>query len=112
MILERIHQIQGNLVRTYNIKENYVIKYYPWLGVLALAEFAIISTENRSKGYSMFQLVFGCDENFPKKYKVNWELIRLIEQVQINKYNIHKDNKIFDHDYKVRDKVILINIAA
>ena len=32
--------------------------------------------------------------------------------MQIIKSNIQKNNKIFDHDYKVRDKVILDNHAA
>ena len=31
--------------------------------------------------------------------------------MQINKHNIPKNNKIVDHDYKVRDKVMLANNA-
>ena len=32
--------------------------------------------------------------------------------MQINKDNIRKNNKTFDHDYKVGDKVMLANNAA
>ena len=32
--------------------------------------------------------------------------------MQINKDNIRKNNKGFDHDYKVRDKVVLDKYAA
>ena len=41
-ILEQIHQVLGNLVRTFSIKETYVDEDDPWLGILAAAEFAII----------------------------------------------------------------------
>ena len=36
-ILERIHQVIGNLVRTFNITKTYVGKDDPWLGILAAA---------------------------------------------------------------------------
>ena len=32
--------------------------------------------------------------------------------MQINKDNIHKNNKRFDHEYKVRDKVVLDKYSA
>ena len=40
-ILERIHQVIGNLVRTYNIKQTNVDKDYPCSGILAVEAFAI-----------------------------------------------------------------------
>ena len=39
-ILEQIHQVLGNLVQTYNIKDTYVDDYSPWSGILAAATFA------------------------------------------------------------------------
>ena len=51
-ILEQIHQVLGNLVRTCNIIHTYVDKNDLWLVILASAEFAILSTKNRLKGYS------------------------------------------------------------
>ena len=43
-ILEKIHQVLGNLVQTFNIStQTYVDKNYPWKGVLAAAEFGICS---------------------------------------------------------------------
>ena len=41
------------------------------------------------------------------KNKVDWELIRQQNQMQINKDNIHKYIKRVDHDYKVGDKFML-----
>ena len=37
---------------TFNIKENYVDKDDPCLGILAVTAFAIFSTKNGLKGYS------------------------------------------------------------
>ena len=47
-----------NLVWTYNIKGAYIDEDDPWLVILAVTVFEIISTENRLKGYSMGQLIF------------------------------------------------------
>ena len=51
-ILEHIHQVLGNLVRTCNTPKAYVEKYDPWSGILAASVFANISTTNSLKGYS------------------------------------------------------------
>ena len=64
-ILKRIHQVLVNIVGTFNIKETYIDKYDPRLGILATAEFAIFSTSNRLKLYSPGQLVFGRDMIIP-----------------------------------------------
>ena len=46
------------------------------------------------------------------KHKVDWELIHQQKQMQINKYNIHKNIKQIDHGYEARDKVMLNNHDA
>ena len=44
-ILEIIHDVLGNLVRTFKIStQTYVDKYDPWTGILAAVSFSIIST--------------------------------------------------------------------
>ena len=48
----------------------------------------------------------------PIKHKVEWEFIRQQKQMQINKYDIRKNIKRFDHGFKVGDKVTLTNNAA
>ena len=37
MVLERIHQVLGNLMRNFNIYKTYVEKYDPWTVILAAA---------------------------------------------------------------------------
>ena len=48
----------------------------------------------------------------PIKHKVDWELICQKNQTQINKDNIRKNRNRVDHDYKVRDKVMITNHTA
>ena len=74
-ILERIHRVLENLVRTFNITQTHFDKDDPWLVILAAEESAIPSTTNRFKNYSQGQLVFGRDKILLIKYKVDWELI-------------------------------------
>ena len=76
-ILEQIHQVLGNLVRTFNVQQTYIDKNYPWTRILASALFVIHSAASRQKGYSPGQLIFGRDMILPIKHSVGWELIRL-----------------------------------
>ena len=49
-VLKSIHQVLGNLVRTFNISpQTYVDKNDLWTGILAAAAFLTYSTTNRKK---------------------------------------------------------------
>ena len=65
VILERIHQVLGNLGRTFNIQHTYIDKNDPWTGILDASAFLICSTTNEPKGYSPGQLIFGRDMILP-----------------------------------------------
>ena len=43
---------------------------------------------------------------------VDWGIIRQQNQTQVNRDNIRENRTQVDHDYKVRDKVMLNNHAA
>ena len=43
---------------------------------------------------------------------VDWKLLLQRNKTQINKDSIYENNKIVDHDQKVRDKIILNNNTA
>ena len=84
-VLERIHQVLGNLVRTFNIStQTYVDEDYLWTGILAAAEFEITWTNNSQKGYSPGQFIFGRDLIIPMKHRVDWEL--LLQRKQTKDY--------------------------
>ena len=111
-ILERIHQVLGNLVQTSNVQQTYVNKNDPWTGILAAAAFAIHSTISSQNGYSPVQLVFGRDITLPIKHRVDWKLIRQKKQAQINIDNTRDNKHRVDYGYKVIDKVMLTNHTA
>ena len=94
------------------MKYTYVDKYYPWSRILAAGAFTIISTGNRLKGYSPGQFVFFSDMIPPIKHMVHWELICQKKQTQTNKDNVRKNINIVNHNYKIRDKVMLVNNTA
>ena len=111
-ILEHIHQVLGNLVRTFNIQQTYADKNDQWIGILASTAFEIRSTTNRQKYYSPCHLIFVRDMILLIKHRVDWELIRQRKQTYINRDNTRENKQRFDYDYKVRDKCMLNNHTA
>ena len=111
-VLEHIHQVLGLLVRTFNIYQTYPDKNDPWTVILTAAVFEICSTTDRKKGYSLGQLLFDCGMILLIKNKVDWELICQRKPAKINKDYIRENRHIFDHDYKVRDNVMLTKHTA
>ena len=57
-IIERIHQVLGNLVHTYNIQETYVDDADPWMGILATEAFVVHFAYHTTKNKRPVQLVF------------------------------------------------------
>ena len=100
VILERIHQVLVNTVRSYNIKEKYLDKAEMCLGISEAAELTIISTENRLIGYSLGQLVFFRDMILLMKHMIYYELIHQQKKKQMKKDNLCENSERFDHDYK------------
>ena len=111
-ILERICQVLENLVWNFNIKQTFVDGDDTWFGILPADEFIIISTTNGLKGFSPGQLLFCRDMVLLIKHKVDWELIRQQNHMQINKDNIHENINRSDHNYKVGDEFIITNKIA
>ena len=99
-------------MQTFNIKDIYVDEDKPQSEILALSAFENFWTTNGFKCYSTGQNLFGCDTILPIKHKVDREFIHQQNKRQIIKYNILKNSNLIDHNYKVGDKVMLINNAA
>ena len=101
----RIHQILGNLVRTYNLQETCVDDADPFMGILDTSAFAVQSTYHRAKDKSLGQLVFGRDMILTINHVADWRYIRQRKQKQINKYINRENNTRIDYNYRVGDKV-------
>ena len=111
-VLERTHQIIGNIVRTVNISLTFIDENDPRTGILSETKFATSSTTNRHKCYSPGQLVFDRDMIIPLKHKVDWELIPQKKQLQMNKYNYREDRHIMYYNYKAEDNVMITKYTS
>ena len=60
-ILERIQQVIFNLVRTFDLKNNYLDEDDPWLGILVATSFSVRSMYHTTLQAMPCQMVFGHD---------------------------------------------------
>jgi transposase InsO family protein/exonuclease VII small subunit len=106
-IVERIHQVIGNMVRTFELENNYLDEDDPWKGILSATAFAIRSTYHTTLQHTPGQLVFGRDMIFNIKHAANWEYIKQRKQQIINQNNKRENAKRKKHTYNVGDQVLL-----
>ena len=102
--IEIIHQVLGNLVRTYNPQETHVDDADPFMGILAAADFEVQSTHQRTKLKIPGQLVFGIDMILPINHVADFRYICQRKHKQINKYLDRENTTRIDYDYRVGDK--------
>ena len=106
-VVERIHQVLANMVRTFELEDKYLDADDPWKGILSAVAFAVRSTIHTTTQSSPAQLVFGRDMMLNITHKANWEFIRARKQEIINKNNVKENRTRIPHKYKVGDKVLL-----
>ncbi len=106
-IVERIHQVIGNIIRTFDLENNYLDNDNPFKGVLAAAAFAVWSTYHTTLKKTPGQLVFGRDMIFNIQHVANWEFIRHNKQKRIDKNNKAENAKRQAHLYQKGDLVLL-----
>ena len=104
-IIERVHQVITDALRTFELEERNLNEKDPWTPFLQAACFAIRSTYHTTLGATPAQLVFGRDMILPIKFQADWAAIqqrRLQESLRNNK---HENEKRIPHQYKVGDQV-------
>jgi hypothetical protein len=106
-IVERVHQVIGNIVRTFELEDNYLDEVDPWKGILSATAFAVRATYHTTLQKSPGQLVFGRDMIFNVEHTANWEYIRARKQRLIQKNNKNENKSRIPHNYHVNDKVML-----
>ena len=106
-IVERVHQVIGNIIRTFELETNYLDEVDPWKGILSATAFAVRSTFHTTLRNTPGQLVFGRDMILNIKHEANWEFIRERKQNIIEKNNKAENAKRIPHTYNVGDKVLL-----
>jgi transposase InsO family protein len=60
-IVKRVHQVIGNIIRTFELENNYLDDNDPWKGILSATAFAVRSTFQTTLQNTPGQLVFGRD---------------------------------------------------
>jgi len=106
-IVERVHQVIGNIIRTFELENNYLDDEDPWKGILSATAFAVHSTFHTTLQNTPGQLVFGRDMILNVKHEANWEYIRARKQNIILKNNKAENAKRTPHTYSIGDKVLL-----
>ena len=106
-ICERVHQVIANIIRTFELQDNYLDEDDPWKGILSATSFAIRSTYHTTLQKTPCQLVFGRDMIFNIEHAANWEYIRDRKQKLISKNNKAENSKRIPHVYSAGDKVML-----
>ena len=111
-VIERIHQVLGNMLRTFKLETNYLDTDDPWAGILSATAFAIRNTYHTTLKATPGQLVFGRDLIFNTKFIADWKEIRQRKQRTIQYNNKRENNKRIQHKYNVGDKVLMRNKLA
>ena len=106
-ILERIHQVVGNSLRTMELESAQLRSEDPWSPHLASVAWAIRSTYRTVLCASPGQLIFGRDMVLPIQFQVDWARIQERRQDTINKSNEKENTRRVAHDYTIGDQVLV-----
>ena len=106
-VIERIHQVVGNSLRTFQLESATLNEDDPWTTYLASVAWAVRSTFHTVLNATPGQLVFGRDMVLPIQFQADWARIKLRKQETIDKSNKQENAKRIAHTYTVGDKVLL-----
>ena len=107
-IVERVHQVIGDMLRAFNIDELSLDKEDPFGEILARVGWAIRSTYHTTLQATPGQLVFGRDMLLDIKHTANWHNTHHRRQVRMDKNNINENLKRLSYNYKVGDKILIL----
>ena len=106
-ILERVHQVLGDCLRSFNLDNRDLHPEDPFEEFLTASAYAIRCAYHSTLGFSPAQLVFGRDMFMPIESDINWEKIREKKQKRIDKNNMRENAKRIPHVYQPGDLVTI-----
>ena len=106
-IIERVHQVLGNALRTFELENRELDENDPWRPFLSAVAWAIRSTYHTTLEATPGQLVFGRDMLLPLSFKADWARLHQRKQDIINQNNLRENKNRQSHDYQIGDKVLL-----
>jgi len=104
-IIERVHQVLGDALHTFELEEQDLDETDPWTPFLAATAFAIRSTCHTTLGATPAQLVFQRDMILPTKFQADWMRIQQRRQKETDRNNAKENKSHIPHAYKVGDSV-------
>jgi hypothetical protein len=106
-ILEHIHAVLGNMLRTYELDMAEMVKPSDIDVLLSDAARAVCSTHHTVLKASPGAAIFGLDMLFDIPFIADWQKIGELTQKLTDLNNTHKNEGRIDYDYKVGQKVLL-----
>jgi hypothetical protein len=106
-IIERVHQVLGDSLRTFQLQEQELAVVNPWEPFMTSVAYAVRSTYHTTLEATPGQLVFGRDMILPIRFKADWARIASRKQTIIDQSNKRENARRLLHDYNVGDKVLL-----
>jgi transposase InsO family protein len=107
-IIERIHQVVGNMIRTRDIRDkNDLDPDFLWQGVLSAVRGAVRSLVHTTTRATPTQLVFGRDALLNISFKADWQYIKERKQHRILQNNKRENATRQPHTYSPNDKVMV-----
>ena len=107
-VLERIHQVIGNMIKTFRIYDREDLdEQDPWSGILAAIMFGVRATYHTTLEATPMQLVFQRDAILPIDYQPDWSKIQNNKRKRIELNNARENKSRIPHEYKVGDMILI-----
>ena len=107
-VLERIHQVIGNMIKTFRIYDReYLDEQNPWSGILSAIMFGIRATYHTTLEATPMQLVFQRDAILPIDYQPDWNKIQINKRKRIELNDARENKSRIPHEYKVGDMILI-----
>ena len=107
-ILERIHQVIGNMIKTFKIYDREDLEEQdPWSRILSTIMFGVRATYHTTLDATPTQLVFGRDTILPIQHQPDWDLIQNNKKKKIDLNNMRENKSRIPHEYKVGDMILI-----
>ena len=107
-ILERIHQVMGNMLKTKNLQEREFDVVDPWGEILASVAYAIRCRYHSTLQATPDQLVFGRDMLLDISFSPDYQSIWKNKQKRIDYDNARENSKRAPHVYKTGDYAYIL----
>ena len=107
-IIERIHQVVGDMLRTRDIRSRDDLdESNPWLGILSAVRQAVRSLVHTTTRATPTQLVFGRDALLNISFEADWQYIKERKQHRIQQNNKRENAARLPHTYQPGDRVMI-----